>query len=177
MVFEVPFIPKHHSPSHLFLRQSSVSIHQQDESFSSQRAEPKSVPVEMSDAIQSSSKAAGGLSCERYGGPSDEFASEMVYWQDTNPSDASFVSPYQKTGPQEKYLTFELFAGWNNVRLERITLSFIYTTTMWPALAGPQPLFTPRLFFRFAWFWKPPLPWQLPWEERWYFLPFSKFTI
>jgi hypothetical protein len=47
-----------------------------------------------------------GLSCEKYGGPLDEIAAEMVYWSDI-PSDAAFVSPLQKAGPKVKYLTFE----------------------------------------------------------------------
>ena len=45
-----------------------------------------------------------GLSCKAYGGPSDEDAAEMVYWQDI-PVDASFVSPFKSKEPQ--YLTFE----------------------------------------------------------------------
>jgi hypothetical protein len=50
---------------------------------------------------------AAGLSCAKYGGPADEVASEMVYWKDI-PSDANFLSPFHKTGPDVKYLTFEL---------------------------------------------------------------------
>ena len=45
-----------------------------------------------------------GLSCKAYGGPSDEDAAEMVYWQDI-PVDASFVSPFKSK--EEQYLTFE----------------------------------------------------------------------
>ncbi len=47
-----------------------------------------------------------GLTCAKYGGPPDEIAAEMVYWSDI-PSDAKFVSPFKKAGPQAKYLTFE----------------------------------------------------------------------
>jgi hypothetical protein len=47
-----------------------------------------------------------GLSCEKYGGPSDEIAAEMVYWRDI-PSDAALQSPFAKSGPEPKYLTFE----------------------------------------------------------------------
>jgi hypothetical protein len=45
-----------------------------------------------------------GLSCKAYGGPSDEDAAEMVYWQDI-PVDASFVSPFKSK--EKQYLTFE----------------------------------------------------------------------
>ena len=50
-----------------------------------------------------------GLTCDAYGGPSDEIASQMVYWSDI-PSDSNHVSPFQKkdgkTGVQ--YMTFEV---------------------------------------------------------------------
>jgi len=58
-----------------------------------------------------------GLSCQAYGGPSDDIASEMVYWRDI-PSDSAFTSPFAKFGPNPKYLTFEPdVAGWNNMRM------------------------------------------------------------
>lgn len=47
-----------------------------------------------------------GLNCDKYGGPSEEIASEMVYWRDI-PSDAEFVSPFASYGESPKYLTFE----------------------------------------------------------------------
>ena len=57
-----------------------------------------------------------GLSCAKYGGPSDEVAQEMVYWSDI-PSDSQFVSPFKKEGEGEtKYMTFEPDGGgWNNI--------------------------------------------------------------
>ena len=62
-----------------------------------------------------------GLSCERYGGPSDEIAAEMIYWRDI-PSDAEYTSPYANVGPKTKYLTFEPDEGnWNNKRLSMET--------------------------------------------------------
>ena len=58
-----------------------------------------------------------GLSCERYGGPSDEIAAEMVYWRDI-PKDAKYKSPFANYGPNPKYLTFEPDeGGWNNIRM------------------------------------------------------------
>ena len=46
-----------------------------------------------------------GLSCERFGGPPDELAQEMVYWEDI-PSDAAYRSPFQAKD-RVQYLTFE----------------------------------------------------------------------
>ena len=50
----------------------------------------------------------GHLSCEAYGGPSDDVARDMVYWQDI-PSDHAYKSPF--TPKEEKYLTFEPDGG------------------------------------------------------------------
>lgn len=58
-----------------------------------------------------------GLSCAKHGGPSDDLASEMVYWKDI-PEDASYVSPFREYGPAKKYLTFEPDeGGFNNIRM------------------------------------------------------------
>jgi len=63
-----------------------------------------------------------GLSCAKYGGPSDESANEMVYWSDI-PSDSSYASPFKKKAPNLRgkkmiqYMTFEPDeGGWNNIR-------------------------------------------------------------
>lgn len=57
-----------------------------------------------------------GLNCDRYGGPSEEEAQEMVYWKDI-PSDAKFTSHFQKPNSPTQYMTFETdHAGFNNVR-------------------------------------------------------------
>jgi len=56
-----------------------------------------------------------GLNCDRYGGPSEQVAKELVYWEDI-PSDAAYISPFKKEGVTQ-YLTFEPDAGgWNNIR-------------------------------------------------------------
>jgi hypothetical protein len=47
-----------------------------------------------------------GLNCDAYGGPSQEVAAEMVYWEDI-PSDAAHISPFKKTSGPRQYLTFE----------------------------------------------------------------------
>jgi hypothetical protein len=57
-----------------------------------------------------------GLNCDRWGGPSNDLAEEMVYWEDI-PSDSQFISPFHKNEGPTQYFTFEAdFAGWNNVR-------------------------------------------------------------
>mgnify|MGYP005863840725 CR=1 FL=1 len=63
------------------------------------------------------------LSCEKYGGPPDDFAQGMVYWSDI-PSDAKYVSPFkQKHGGQKRYMTFEPDGGgWNNIRMAMETV-------------------------------------------------------
>lgn len=60
-----------------------------------------------------------GLNCEKFGGPSEAEAQEMVYWEDI-PEDAKWVSPFHsrhhKGGPTQ-FLTFEPDqGGWNNIR-------------------------------------------------------------
>ena len=71
------------------------------------------------DGGGSASHSIGGLSCKKYGGPSDEIASEMVYWQEI-PSDSTYQSPFykkKKAGGRTQYLTFEPDGGgWNNIR-------------------------------------------------------------
>jgi len=66
-----------------------------------------------------------GLNCEKYGGPSEEIAAEMVYWEDI-PTDATFVSPYAAYGQSPKYLTFEPDeGGWNNIRMSMETATVL----------------------------------------------------
>lgn len=72
------------------------------------------------------------LSCEAYGGPSNEDAEEMVYWEDI-PKDALHLSPFHPEHPEFKkeggvqqitqFLTFEPDAGgWNNIRMAMETV-------------------------------------------------------
>eukprot|EP00980_Cylindrotheca_fusiformis_P026620 scaffold16644_cov124-Cylindrotheca_fusiformis.AAC.1 len=62
-----------------------------------------------------------GLNCDRFGGPSQDIAAEMVYWRDI-PSDSTYQSPYANYGHKKKYLTFEPDeGGWNNIRMSMET--------------------------------------------------------
>ena len=71
-----------------------------------------------------------GLSCEEYGGPSDEIASEMVYWKDI-PIDRRYKNPYyDDNNEQAKYITMEPDAGdWNNKRMALETAAVIALVT------------------------------------------------
>lgn len=57
----------------------------------------------------------GRLVCDKYGGPLEHVAKEMVYWQDIA-SDAKFISPFYERNVKQ-YLTFEPDeGGFNNIR-------------------------------------------------------------
>jgi len=62
-----------------------------------------------------------GLKCDAFGGPSEEVASEMIYWEDI-PSDNTYISPFQKS-KEKQYITFEAdHGGWNNIRMAMETV-------------------------------------------------------
>ena len=72
----------------------------------------------------------GTLSCDKYGGPGNDAAQELVYWNEIE-SDSHYVSPFrikqkkEEEGqqPQKRYLTFEPDGGgWNNIRMAMETV-------------------------------------------------------
>jgi hypothetical protein len=84
-----------------------------------QAEEKESPDKEPEQKTEDSVHKVAGLSCKNYGGPSDEDAAEMVFWNDI-PQDAVFVSPYKRNEAQ--YLTFEPDeGGWNNIRMSMET--------------------------------------------------------
>jgi hypothetical protein len=70
------------------------------------------------DRSSSSTTKVAQLNCEKWGGPSNDLAQEMVYWEDIS-SDEHFVSPFfDQRGGETKYMTFEPDGGgWNNIRM------------------------------------------------------------
>jgi len=69
------------------------------------------------ELVITSTSSIAGLNCDKYGGPDEEVAAEMVYWRDV-PTDSHFVSPYDNDRESPKYLTFEPDeGGWNNIRM------------------------------------------------------------
>lgn len=78
-----------------------------------------------------------GLSCYAHGGPSNDIAKEMVYWEDI-PSDSQFVSPFKVEGVT-KYISFEPDeAGWNNVRMAVETIVVMAIVTGRTLVLPPQ---------------------------------------
>jgi hypothetical protein len=77
--------------------------------------EAKPEETKKEDPVPSSKKGVhklAGLDCSPYGGPSNDIAQEMVYWEDI-PSDSKYQSKFKKPG---QYMTFESdHGGWNNV--------------------------------------------------------------
>lgn len=67
--------------------------------------------------VEETSSSLAGLSCQAWGGPSDELAADMVYWRNI-PSDAHYTSPFYNPNTLEKFLFFDAdSAGFNNKRI------------------------------------------------------------
>lgn len=77
------------------------------------------------------------LSCEQYGGPSndDSVLSEMIYWSDIE-ADSGYKSPFYD---ENKYLTFEPdHGGWNNIRMAMETVLVLAHATGRTLVLPPQ---------------------------------------
>ncbi len=124
-----------------FTKESSADFHGQANSSPSANADGKGMGKQIKDAvdslknvkddkIQNKSKSertnqdgdsheTAGLSCSDHGGPSDELAQEMIFWEDI-PSDSEYKSPFYD---EDKYITFEPDkGGWNNIRMAYETI-------------------------------------------------------
>lgn len=76
---------------------------------------------EMADKIKGHTLA--GLNCDTHGGPKNDLAQEMVYWEDI-PSDSKVQSKFKRPG---QYMTFESdHGGWNNVSFHDYTSKYVH---------------------------------------------------
>ena len=75
--------------------------HEEDEEEPPERGHFDNEEEHKTNANGDPSTLVAHLSCAKHGGPEDEFAQEMVYWQDI-PSDARYVSPFHSKHSQEK---------------------------------------------------------------------------
>jgi hypothetical protein len=78
-----------------------IDMHQEDEGEPPERGHHYNEEEHKTDANGAPSALVAHLSCAKHGGPDDQFAQEMVYWQDI-PSDARYVSPFHSKHGQEK---------------------------------------------------------------------------
>lgn len=62
-------------------------------------------PLELVKDDIATPSAIGGLKCDKFGGPPEEIAAEMVYWEDIV-SDRDYVSPFHplKNGEAPRYM-------------------------------------------------------------------------
>ncbi len=72
-----------------------------------------------------------GLSCERFGGPSDEDAAEMIFWEDI-PYDSLHISPFQDPN-RKQYLTFEADHGAYRKSVGNLVSQLVDFSTNMPA--------------------------------------------
>jgi hypothetical protein len=95
--------------------QSAVEVtdthdtHQEEEEEPPERGHHYNEEEHKTNANDAPSTFTAHLSCAKHGGPEDEFAQEMVYWQDI-PSDARYVSPFHSKHGQEKRYMVRWFA-------------------------------------------------------------------
>lgn len=91
---------------------------QQDQEEESRVKQEEEMKVDKKDGLNS---RLAGLKCDAFGGPSEEIAKEMVYWEDI-PSDNRYLSPFKKKDTPQ-YLTFDPDGGgWNNIRMAMETV-------------------------------------------------------
>lgn len=98
-------LPDQKKSAHMETEEAEDTDHESNDSSSNNagsNTEDEPPETEPDDAVHT----VAGLNCDAYGGPSEEDAAEMVYWQDIK-TDAQFVSPLKAAGPETKYLTFE----------------------------------------------------------------------
>jgi hypothetical protein len=83
---------------------AGIDLHrkdEEDEEGAPERGNHYNEEEHKTNANGDASTLVAHLSCAKHGGPEDEFAQEMVYWQDI-PSDARYVSPFHAKHSQEK---------------------------------------------------------------------------
>ena len=96
-------------------RQDREEVEQQANEVDNSENKPEH--QEVNEAPKINSKLAG-LNCEAHGGPPNEIAQQMVYWEDID-SDNTYVSPFMPPSTDRRqYMTFESdHGGWNNIRM------------------------------------------------------------
>jgi hypothetical protein len=102
--------------------------HEQQQQQQARQREQDDKDFNPSNVEQEDSRLAG-LDCQPFGGPDNELAEEMVYWEDI-PQDQMWVSPFKST-TTPKYLTFEPDqGGWNNIRMGMVSVIVWFPVTL-----------------------------------------------